>query len=397
MTMIPSLSNEIAVLGMGYVGCGNALMLAKYHKVVIIDIDQNKVDNFNAGKLPIHDKYAQKYFDKEDLDISASLNLNDSILSCSYAILALPTNFDSKKKQYDTEALDNVASQILSINKKIIIVIKSTVDIGYTTHLCKKLNTNRIIFSPEFLREGHALEDSLYPSRIIIGSSNKQAKDFLNIMLNACNEKNTQTIITKPEEAESIKLFSNTYLAMRVAFFNELDTFCFDNQLNTKTVIEGVSMDKRIGNFYNNPSFGFGGLCLPKDSMQLLERFKNSPRSIVEAIQASNHERASFLSQKIIDLKPKLIGIYKLAMKKDSDNSRDSSVYKIIDELVEKKIKVIIFDDSISRLDLKGATLEKSFRKFATQSDLIIANRVDSKIEPFRKKLFTRDIFSSDE
>ena len=396
MTMIYS-SNKIAVLGMGYVGCGNALMLAKHHEVVIIDIDQNKVNNFNAGKLPIDDKYAQKYFDKEDLDISASTNLNDSIPSCSYAILALPTNFDDKKKQYDTQILDNVVSQILSINKKIIIVIKSTVDIGYTTHLSEKLNTDRIIFSPEFLREGHALEDNLYPSRIIIGSSNKKAKDFLNIMLNACNDKNTQTIISKTEEAESIKLFSNTYLAMRVAFFNELDTFCFDNQINTKTVIEGVSMDKRIGNFYNNPSFGFGGLCLPKDSMQLLERFKGSPRSIIKAIQASNQERASFLSNKIIDLKPKLIGIYKLAMKKDSDNSRDSSVYKIINQLVDKKIKVIIFDDAISELDLKGATLEKNFRKFATRSDLIIANRLDSKIKPFSQKLFTRDIFLSDE
>ena len=381
---------------MGYVGCGNALMLAKNSQVSIVDIDQQKVDNFNAGRLPISDGYAQNFLDKQELDISSTTDLHESIADSSFVILALPTNFDKSLMKYDTQVLDEVTEKVLRNNHTATIIIKSTVDIGHTEYLKQNLNTQRIIFSPEFLREGHALEDSLYPSRIIIGGKDSASKEFSELMLEAVNDTPAPILMMEPSEAESVKLFANTYLAMRVAFFNELDSFCLDNQIDTKEVINGICLDSRIGSYYNNPSFGFGGLCLPKDSMQLLQRFKDTPGSIIHAIQDSNKERAAFLVDQIAMQHPKTVGVYRLAMKFGSDNSRNSSILKIIEGLIEKNITIIVYDDSTNSSKIEGVTLVREFKTFIKNSDLIITNRLDDQIQPFSHKVFSRDIFSTD-
>tara|TARA_B110000483_G_scaffold79302_2_gene98764 strand:- start:4431 stop:5606 length:1176 start_codon:yes stop_codon:yes gene_type:complete len=388
---------KISIIGMGYVGCGNALMLSKRNEVSIMDIDENKIKNFNNGQLPINDAFAQQYFENEDLHLSATSNLNESIQGASFIILSLPTNFDETTKQYDTKIIEEVITHIILENTDALIVLKSTVNIGYTKSLNEKFGTKRIIFSPEFLREGHALEDNLFPSRVIVGGEDEDSKLFGKILCESSSAGAAQLLLMESTAAESVKLFSNTYLAMRVAYFNELDGFCMDNNINTKDVITGVSLDKRIGEFYNNPSFGFGGYCLPKDSKQLLNRFSNSPHDLVNAIQSSNHSRIEFLSQKIIEASPKTVGIYKLAMKEGSDNSRDSSILKIIDRLSLTDIEIIVFDESIDELHIKNITLVHDFYEFANASDLIITNRLNNQIKPFSGKIFSRDIFSSDE
>jgi len=388
---------KISIIGMGYVGCGNALMLSKQNEVSIVDIDENKVKNFNNGQLPINDAFAQQYFENEDLHLSATCNLSESIQGASFIILSLPTNFNETTKQYDTKIIEEVITQITHENIDALIVIKSTVNIGYTKSLNEKFGTKRIVFSPEFLREGYALEDNLFPSRVIVGGEGEDSKLFGKILCKSTSAGAAQLLLMESAAAESVKLFSNTYLAMRVAYFNELDGFCMDNNINTKDVITGVSLDKRIGEFYNNPSFGFGGYCLPKDSKQLLNRFSNSPHDLVNAIQSSNHARIEFLSQKIIEASPKIVGIYKLAMKEGSDNSRDSSILKIIDRLLLRDIEIIVFDKSIDELHIKNITLVHDFDEFSNASDLIITNRLDNQIKPFSGKIFSRDIFSSDE
>ena len=388
---------KISIIGMGYVGCGNALMLSKQNEVSIVDIDENKVKNFNNGQLPINDAFAQQYFENEDLHVSATCNLSESIQGASFIILSLPTNFNETTKQYDTKIIEEVITQIIHENIDALIVIKSTVNIGYTKSLNDKFGTKRIIFSPEFLREGFALEDNLFPSRVIVGGEDKDSKLFGKILCESTSAGAAQLLLMESAAAESVKLFSNTYLAMRVAYFNELDGFCMDNNINTKDVITGVSLDKRIGEFYNNPSFGFGGYCLPKDSKQLLNRFSNTPHDLVNAIQSSNLARIEFLSQKIIEASPKIVGIYKLAMKEGSDNSRDSSILKIIDRLLLRDIDIIVFDKSIDQLHIENITLVHDFDEFSNSSDLIITNRLDNQIKPFSGKIFSRDIFSSDE
>jgi UDPglucose 6-dehydrogenase len=311
--------------------------------------------------------------------------------------LALPTNFNEQTVQYDTGMLDKVAEDVLKLNPETIIVIKSTVNIGYTDELQKKLNTNRIIFSPEFLREGHALEDNLNPSRIIIGNKKESGKKFGQLLVESSLQKDVEVLFMEARDAESVKLFSNTYLAMRVAFFNELDNFCIENDIDGANVIKGVSLDSRIGNFYNNPSFGFGGYCLPKDSKQLLQQFHDTPSHLIASIQNSNEQRKAFLAKKIIDLKVQNVGIYKLAMKAGSDNYRDSSVFGIINILIEAGIKIFIFDDSLDDFILDGATIINSLEDFIDQSDLIVTNRIDKKISTAKDKIFSRDIFSTDD
>jgi len=390
------MKHKISIVGMGYVGCGNALMLAKNNLVSIVDIDTKKVNDFNVGKLPISDTYAQNFLDQQELDISSTIDLIESIKGSSFVILALPTNFDEGLMKYDTHILDTVAEQVLQNNHRATIIIRSTVDIGHTEYLKQKLNTQRIIFCPEFLREGHALEDSLHPSRIIIGGKDSASKKFAELMLEAVNDTSAPILMMESSEAESVKLFANTYLAMRVAFFNELDSFCLDNQIDSQEVINGICLDSRIGSYYNNPSFGFGGLCLPKDSMQLLQRFKDTPGSIIHAIQNSNKERAVFLVDQIASQHPKTVGVYRLAMKSGSDNSRNSSIFKIIEGLIEKNIGIIVYDDSTNSIQLEGVTLVKDFETFTNNSDLIITNRLDDQIQPFSNKVFSRDIFSTD-
>jgi UDPglucose 6-dehydrogenase len=390
------MAHRISVIGMGYVGIGNALMLAKRYQVSIVDLNQKKIEDFNSGRLPIKDSFAQSYFDEHELDISATTNLEESIKDSSFIILALPTDFDEINLRYDTASIENVVEKTLEINNKATIIIKSTVNIGYTDSLKQKFSTERIIFSPEFLREGNALKDCLNPSRIIIGGRDDLCNEFAELLINSNDGSSAPILLMESKEAECVKLFANSYLAMRVSFFNELDSFCLDNKINPKEVIDGVCLDDRIGAYYNNPSFGFGGLCLPKDSLQLLYRFGDSPKSIIKAIQDSNKERALFIINKILIQKPKTVGVYKLEMKTGSDNSRNSSIHKIIKSLIENKIEIIIYDTSIKLQEFKGAQFIDDFKTFTENSDLIITNRIDAMIQPFSQKVFSRDIFSRD-
>jgi len=391
------MNQKISIVGMGYVGCGNALMLAKNNSVSIVDIDQQKVDNFNKKQLPIFDEFAQQYLENEQLNISATSNLLESIENASYVILALPTNFNEITMEFDTQLIDRVVEKVIDVNKDGIIVIKSTVNIGYTKSLKSKFNTKKILFSPEFLREGHALDDNLNPSRIIIGGDPDVSKSFGQLITDSIPNHSPPMLLMGCAEAEAAKLFSNTYLAMRVSFFNELDSFCMDNTLSSEDIIRGVSLDNRIGNYYNNPSFGFGGYCLPKDSKQLLSRFKTTPHNLLQSIQDSNKARAIFLANKIMEKEPEVVGIYKLAMKQGSDNSREASIFSVIQELAKRNIVINIFDPSIQKLEIENATLIIDFKKFIEHSDLIVANRLDNEIKEFSDKVFSRDIFSSDE
>ena len=391
------MNQKISIVGMGYVGCGNALMLAKNNSVSIVDIDQQKVDNFNKKQLPIFDEFAQQYLENEQLNISATSNLLESIENASYVILALPTNFNEITMEFDTQLIDRVVEKVIDVNKDVIIVIKSTVNIGYTKSLKSKFNTKKILFSPEFLREGHALDDNLNPSRIIIGGDPDVSKSFGQLITDSIPNHSPPMLLMGCAEAEAAKLFSNTYLAMRVSFFNELDSFCMDNTLSSEDIIRGVSLDNRIGNYYNNPSFGFGGYCLPKDSKQLLSRFKTTPHNLLQSIQDSNKARAIFLANKIMEKEPEVVGIYKLAMKQGSDNSREASIFSVIQELAKRNIVINIFDPSIQKLEIENATLIIDFKKFIEHSDLIVANRLDNEIKEFSDKVFSRDIFSSDE
>ena len=391
------MSYKISVIGMGYVGCGNGLLLSKNHNISMMDIDQKKVNDFNNKKLPISDPFAQNYFENADLNIHATSDLFNSIEGATFILLCLPTNFDEKTGQYDTHVIEEVIGAILDGNKEAVIIIKSTVNIGYTESLQKNFDTKRIIFIPEFLREGHALEDNLNPSRIIIGGLDDDAKLFGEILSLSIDSDHTPLLFMPSSAAESVKLFSNTYLAMRVAFFNELDGFCLKNSINTGHVIDGVSLDKRIGSFYNNPSFGFGGYCLPKDAKQLLSRFGDAPHDLMQAILDSNANRAEFLASEIISLSPNTVGVYKLAMKEGLDNPRGASIFHIMEKLIANKITILVYDSSLKTLDLESVSLVDSFNDFVQSSDLIIANRVDDQIRPFANKVFTRDIFSSDE
>lgn len=388
---------QISVIGAGYVGCGNALLLATHNSVSLMDIDKKKVSDFNNNILPIRDSAGEALLRSGSLKIKATNDISHSVQGADFVILALPTNFNEQTLQYDTGMLDKVAEDVLKLNPETIIVIKSTVNIGYTDELQKKLNTNRIIFSPEFLREGHALEDNLNPSRIIIGNKKESGKKFGQLLVESSLQKDVEVLFMEARDAESVKLFSNTYLAMRVAFFNELDNFCIENDIDGANVIKGVSLDSRIGNFYNNPSFGFGGYCLPKDSKQLLQQFHDTPSHLIASIQNSNEQRKAFLAKKIIDLKVQNVGIYKLAMKAGSDNYRDSSVFGIINILIEAGIKIFIFDDSLDDFILDGATIINSLEDFIDQSDLIVTNRIDKKISTAKDKIFSRDIFSTDD
>jgi UDPglucose 6-dehydrogenase len=391
------LNLQISVIGAGYVGCGNALLLATHNSVSLMDIDKKKVSDFNNNILPIRDSAGEALLRSGSLKIKATNDISHSVQGADFVILALPTNFNEQTLQYDTGMLDKVAEDVLKLNPETIIVIKSTVNIGYTDELQKKLNTNRIIFSPEFLREGHALEDNLNPSRIIIGNKKESGKKFGQLLVESSLQKDVEVLFMEARDAESVKLFSNTYLAMRVAFFNELDNFCIENDIDGANVIKGVSLDSRIGNFYNNPSFGFGGYCLPKDSKQLLQQFHDTPSHLIASIQNSNEQRKAFLAKKIIDLKVQNVGIYKLAMKAGSDNYRDSSVFGIINILIEAGIKIFIFDDSLDDFILDGATIINSLEDFIDQSDLIVTNRIDKKISTAKDKIFSRDIFSTDD
>ena len=384
----------ITVIGLGYVGCSISVLLAKENKVIAYDIDQEKVDCINKFQSPIDDEYLSKFLENEKLNIQATTNKKDAYLNSDIFLICTPTDFNEELNSFDTSIIDNVVDDILSFNKDAFIVIKSTVPIGYTETIQKKHNSNKIVFSPEFLREGSALEDNIFPSRIVVGGNNEKCLEFVEILKNASEKKDTvKTFLVSSSEAEAIKLFSNTYLANRVAFFNELDTFSRSNNLSSKNIINGVCADIRIGDGYNNPSFGYGGYCLPKDTKQLLSNFSNLPQTLVKATINSNQKRKEFIANDVASSNPNIIGIYRLSMKKNSDNFRSSAIFDVISFLDNKGFKIVIYEPLVKNREYNSYKIEENLSKFKTMSDVILANRVDELIEDVTEKVYSCDIF----
>ncbi len=387
---------KITVVGIGYVGLANAILLAQNHSVTLIDIISDKVDLINKRKSPIQDTYITEYLEAVKLDLHATTDQNIAYKDAELIIMATPTDYDPATNFFNTKSIEDSIDKILKINNTATILIKSTVPVGYTESLKLKFNIPHIIFSPEFLREGQALYDCLYPSRIIMSNKLKDGKKLAELFVQGAIKKDIPILYTDSNEAEAIKLFSNTYLAMRVTFFNELDTFALKHELNTKQIIDGVSLDPRIGDYYNNPSFGYGGYCLPKDTKQLLANYKDVPNNIMQAIVDSNETRKDFLVEELINTKAKIIGIYRLIMKSNSDNYRESAILGIIERLKEKNVDIIIYEPQISQDKLEGLPIIKDLNDFISKSEIIIANRYHPELEKAKEKIYTRDISNKD-
>jgi len=390
---------KIAVAGIGYVGLSNAVLLSKENDVIAYDIDDEKVSKINTRVAPIEDKDIQSFFKEKKLNLSATLDPMTAFLEAEYVIIATPTNYDVKTNFFNTESIEKTLKLIEEINPKAVIVIKSTVPVGYTDSIRKIYTKNNIFFSPEFLREGKALYDNLYPSRIIVGQISKDAEDFANILSDSSLNKENEIIYMSSSEAEAVKLFSNTYLAMRVAFFNELDSYAEFNKLDSKSIINGVSLDPRIGSHYNNPSFGYGGYCLPKDTKQLYANYTNVPNNLIKAIVDANSTRKDFISEQIIQRNPKVVGIYRLIMKSNSDNFRTSSIQGIMKRIKAKGINVIIFEPVLSKnneTSFFNSPVYSDIDKFKKEADIIVANRYCEDLTTVQEKVYTRDIFGKD-
>jgi len=386
---------KISIIGGGYVGMSQAALLSKKYHVSILDINRVVIDKINNKICPFDDQDLENYLNTENLSISATDLAEDALLDAEIVIIATPTDFDYSDNEFDTSVVEASIRNAIRYSPDSLIVIKSTVPVGFTSRIQNQYPQSDIIFCPEFLREGQALHDNLFPSRIIIGGSEALGKGFANILKDCSKIKDVPILFMDSQSAEAVKLFSNTYLAMRVGFFNELDSFAQSMNLDSKDIIKGVSLDKRIGNFYNNPSFGYGGYCLPKDTQQLLSNFKSIPQVLIQATVSANQSRKLFIVSEIISLKPKVVGVYKLSMKAGSDNHRSSSVIDIICELKRKKIKVIIFDPSLKGDSFKKCSIIRDLNDFIENSCIVIANRSDKHIEAAADKLFTRDIFGN--
>ena len=387
---------KIAIAGVGYVGLSLATLLSQYNEVVALDIIEDKVDKINSKISPIEDKYIEKYLRTKKLNLRATLDYKDAFCNADFIIICMPTNYDEKNNFFDTSLVEEIIEKIKNMKISTTIIIKSTVPVGFTEKMKRKHNMNNIIFSPEFLREGKALYDNLYPSRIILGDKNEQAKKFAELLKKASLKKDVAIKFMKSTEAEAVKLFSNTYLALRIAYFNELDTYAEIKGLNTKNLIEGVCMDQRIGDFYNNPSFGYGGYCLPKDTKQLKANYKDVPENLITAIVNSNATRKQHIVKEILSKEPKIIGIYKLSMKKDSDNFRTSAIFDIIDMLIEKNKNIIIYEPQYENEKYKNCKIVRDIKSFKENSSIIIANRIEDELADVMDKVYTRDIYFRD-
>jgi UDPglucose 6-dehydrogenase len=384
---------KITVVGSGYVGMSLAVLLAQYNEVVVLDIDSTRVDLINNKKSTVSDREIENFLLQKELTLRATLDKNDAYEKAKYIVVATPTNYDPDTNYFDTSSVDTVIKDSFELNAEAFVVIKSTIPVGHTKLLQEKHNTEHIFFSPEFLSEGQALKDNLYPSRIIVGSLLEAGKEFASLLMECAEKKDIETIFTNSTEAEAVKLFSNTYLAMRVSFFNELDTFSLSSGLDTKSIINGVCLDKRIGEGYHNPSFGYGGYCLPKDTKQLLSNYDQIPQNLIEAVVSSNETRKDFIADHIISLSPKVVGIYRLVMKQGSDNHRSSAIKGVIKRIKEKGIKVVIFEPSFKDINFFGSSVINDINQFIKISDLIVANRISDDLIGFESKVFTRDIF----